>query len=189
MNRYSLAAAVIAALVPVGVMTPDAQANVARFNDSLTDQAGEVGIHWVALDNSTASVDKIKVLTRVGEIPSEPDGSPPLQQLYIDTRPANPGPEYRVLTGQDIGLYRVDGWRDAGRYIAATCGGSAHYGGYVGRYPKTGSHYNRIFVSIKRGCIGNPGKVRVAVHTYFHPNRGPQDWARARKSFLPWVSR
>jgi hypothetical protein len=85
--------------------------------------------------------------------------------------------------------YLVQTWRDTGKLIPATCAGSPHNGGYVGRYPKSQGHYNRISVSIKRGCIANPAKVRVAVHTYFHPHRGPQDWARARNTFLPWVRR
>jgi hypothetical protein len=188
MNRGYLAAAVLAIFVPVVVMSP-AAANVERFDDSLTDQGGEVGIRWVQVDNSSASLDKIKVLTRIGEIPSEPACCVPIQALFLDTRPNNPGPEYRVLTGQDIGLYRVDGWHDAGRFIPASCAGSAHYGGYVGAYPETGGHYNRILVAIKRGCVGNPGKIRVAVHAYISGHPQAQDWAKARKTFLPWLRR
>jgi hypothetical protein len=188
MKKLGFTVAASSALLLAGVLSP-ALADVQRFDDSVTDQTGEAGIRWVRVDNSTAALDKVKVVTRVGNMLTGPGDSAPLQQLYIDTKPNDPGPEYRILTGQDIGLYRVDGWRDTGTYIPAQCAGSSHYGGYVGRYPKIQGHYNRIFVAIKRGCIANPAKVRVAVHTYFHPDRGPQDWARARNTFLPWVRR
>lgn len=187
-----LRSAVAAILAGAGLLaagTLPAPADVVRFRDSRHDDPVAVtNIRWVQVDNVGS---RLKVVTRVGTISGGPDGGPPWQALFIDTRRRNPGPEYRVTSAQDFAMHRVNGWRDEGRYVDPTsCGGRR---AIDVRYARSGGRaVNRIVVSFRRQCVRDPQAIRVASHTGVygsHLQRRGQDWAADRRDFLPWVPR
>lgn len=101
--------------------------------------------------------------------------------VFIDTDPADAGPEYVVVggwfEGTDYALLETEGWATS-----------------QWREPVEGSYELRINydtekvrVRISQEAIGSPDAVRVAVRA-----AGPNtrvDWVGAAKSFTPWVAR
>jgi hypothetical protein len=186
----AVAAAVVGLVIAlIGVM-PAAHGDTRTFHDSTTDKPSSMGIRWVKVKNGWRADgtrhNNLKIVTRIGTLPP-PQDSGAWTTLFIDTRPGNAGPEYRVVMVQDTGLYRVNGWRDHGTAVPPGCG-SGRWGVHS-HYGQSGGHYNRLVVSIKRACIAGAGKVRVSVHTTTINRPKHQDWAKARKTFYPWVRR
>lgn len=187
--RRLLVGTVLTLIAIVGAM-PAAHADTRTFNDSTTDQTSYMGIRWVEVQNGWRAGGSwhrnLKIITRLGNFPPVPDFAG-TTYVFIDTRPGNPGPEYRLRMAQDIGLWRVEGWHDHGTSVSWGCG--AGRDGYTFHYGPIGDDTNRVVGSIKRACIGGAGKVRVSVHTTVLNRPKQQDWAKAQQRFYPWVLR
>jgi|RhiMetdeSRZDD1v2_1073273.scaffolds.fasta_scaffold15004_13 hypothetical protein len=184
--KLLLLGTVLAVVTFIAVM-PAAHADTRTFNDSTTDQTSYMGIRWVEVQNGWRAGGSwhrnLKIITRVGNFPPVPDFAG-TTYIFIDTRPENPGPEYRLRMAQDIGLWRVEGWHDHGTSVPWGCGPGRF--GYDFSYPLTD---DRVVAWIKPACIGGAGKVRVSVHTTVLNRPKQQDWAKARNAFYPWVLR
>lgn len=189
MAKRLLVGTVLTLIAFIGAM-PAVQGDTRTFNDSTTDETSYMGIRWVKVQNGWTADgtwhNNLKIVTRVNDIPHPPDFAG-ITSFFIDTKPSNAGPEYRLRVIQDVGLYRVNSWNDHGTAVPWGCGAGRY--GYDAWYGQAGGDYNRVITTIKRACIGHAGKVRVSVHTTVENRPRQQDWAKARTRFYPWVLR
>ena len=103
--------------------------------------------------------------------------------VYLDTDPANPGPEFRndIYPNSEVApLKRVEKFGQQGK--TAACDGLRASADAFG--PK------KVTLTVPRSCVGDPSKVRVSVRGYFDV-KGPNviDWAPGKKKFTGWVRR
>ncbi len=173
----ALAALTAVAALLAGTATA-AYADVRSFHDADDDTTSPADIRSVRVDNSTAHPGRVAVTVRVDGFGPPPPSDPDRLDVFVDTRRADPGPEFRLLAVQDALLYRVEGWADDGSLVSTDCG----YSAVRHRGPA------RWQVVLPRQCLGSPGAVRIAVReTTTHPHR--DDWAAGRHRFLGWVTR
>jgi hypothetical protein len=105
--------------------------------------------------------------------------------VFLDTDPARRGPEFVFMggfyEGADYQLVRTEGWKPVGPAIQASC----HYILKLD-YARDLSH-----ITIGRGCLDKPAKVRVAVRTGGEQPDGTivRDWLHEPRSFTRWVAR
>jgi hypothetical protein len=156
-----------------------AEADVRRFSDPNDTKSG-IDIHRVQVDNASSDRHRVFVAVNIDHFPAKRHTR---LDVFLDTRGSNAGPEYRLTLLKDAALFRVSGWSDHGKYVGKRCGGGTfHRPGYDAfRFAP-----HRFVVAIKRGCIGKPGRLRVAVRTGISGGKA-HDWARAKHVFLPWV--
>ena len=106
--------------------------------------------------------------------------------VFLDTDPADPGPEYAFVGGYFVGtdyqLLEVDGFPNS-------TWGEPVEGSYAMRID-----YDRdqVRMRIDRDALGSPDEVRVAVHVAGSRPDGSntrRDWLGERRSFTEWVAR
>jgi hypothetical protein len=105
--------------------------------------------------------------------------------VFIDTDPADAGPEYVLVggyfVGTDYALLHTDGFADStwGRRVK-------------GSYRMTVDYdRERVRTRISRAAIGSPEQVRVAVRvagTRTDGSSTPRDWLGEPRSFTDWVA-
>lgn len=102
---------------------------------------------------------------------------------WLDTKPRNPGPEYRVwfaANSDGFDVRRVDTWRDRGRSVDC-----ARYGAKADVFSD-----DPIVMWVHRSCLGGPRKVRVGVKVReIQEGTTTVDWAPAKRTFTGWVRR
>jgi hypothetical protein len=167
-------AAMAGVVMALGVASP-AQADVRRFSDARGDTRSSVDILSVRVDNSTADRREVRVRIRHEDLRLGHSIT-----VYLDTRPADPGPEFAIsgAAGSEYILNRTEGWKHMGRMVRPECGYSMRI--------HEGTEATRVIV--RRGCIGKPGKVRVAVRAQRDGTQAV-DWAASRRTFLDFVGR
>lgn len=173
-------ATVSATTLATAVLTAPAHADARTFHDAHGDMAHGADIHRVRVLND--DVVKVRVVHE-NLRPTYRTGSS--VAIYLDTRPRQEGPEFAFLgathSGGDYALLRTDGWR-------------------IGRTaePMRCSYRLRLdyeadvaAVTIGRGCLDRPGKVRVAVKTGGYTTGGDTrvDWLGERRELTAWVAR
>jgi hypothetical protein len=106
--------------------------------------------------------------------------------VYLDTDPADPGPEYvfagGYFVGTDYQLLEVDGFSNS------TWGEPAE-GSYAMRIDYDAEH---VRMRISRETLGSPDEVRVAVRVAGSRPDGSntrRDWLGEPRSFTEWVAR
>lgn len=101
--------------------------------------------------------------------------------VYVDTRPARPGPELVMETAL---------WRGGDRLIGRT-GSSWAVGRRLDCFTALHVDWRRdVAVAIfGRDCLGAAGGARVAVTAYEGSGTYETDWLHARRSFTRWVAR
>jgi hypothetical protein len=160
----------LAALVTV----PAASADTRRFRDVAGDTGLPADLTTVRVSNGPETVD---IAARPGRV-----GLEDLFVYWLDTRPRNAGPEYKVVVApnsDDFGLLRVGAFGKRGRPVA--CEGLR----------ARADHFTPewISTSVPRSCLGNPGKVRVAVKArYTDGETSVVDWAPSKRRFFGWVA-
>ena len=107
--------------------------------------------------------------------------------VYLDTDRSEAGPEFGfagvLFEGGDYGLLRTvgDGWKLQDRAVPMTCSYRLRldYAADVSR------------IRIARGCLDDPGAVRVAVRAGGEQADGDivRDWLDAPRALTPWVAR
>lgn len=157
------------------ITLPPASADIRRF----TDRAGDTGL---PADITTVRVDNgaelVTVRVRPGRVEFDDQFT-----FWLDTRPRNPGPEYRVgvqPNSDAFGMTRVDTFADQGTPVRCD------------ELRATADHFSPgwVSISVPRSCLRNPGKVRVAVRArYTDGATSVVDWAPARRTFFGWVAR
>ncbi|UPK74919.1 hypothetical protein MU582_21200 [Nocardioidaceae bacterium SCSIO 66511] len=171
MRAHRIVASVAAGFLLVGTLGAPVDANVRKFRDKRGDAKGSIDITKVRVDNSTKH--RNKVVVRVKQRGFRSGG---LVEVYLDTKPKRKGPEFRLTgyVGSEYAMRRMKSWKKPGSVVKCP--------GYAMKMVGKG----KTRAVFKRGCIGKPGKVRVAVHT----NRGNRsDWARGVFRWLGWVKR
>lgn len=175
-SRRVRGAAVIAVTLLASLTAlPPAHADTRRFTDPAGDSGLPADVTTVRV-NHTA--DLVEVAVRPGRV-----GFEDYFTFWLDTRPNNVGPEYRVgvrPNSDDLGLSRVGAFGEQGRPV--TCDDLR----------ATADHYapSQVSISVPRSCLGDPGKVRVAVRaSYSDGDARVIDWAPARRTFFGWVAR
>lgn len=103
--------------------------------------------------------------------------------VYLDTDPADPGPEYRndiYPNSEVMPLKRVERFGQQGRTVRCD--------GLRARADAYGPE--EVALIVPRSCVGRPAKVRVSVRGYFDV-KGPnvKDWAPGFHKFTGWVCR
>jgi hypothetical protein len=147
------------------------------FDDEQGNVAASVDIHHVTVVNGSATHHSLKVIVVQRDLQGGDD-----IDVWIDTRPANPGPEYRAeLTANtdSFGLLKVRTWASRGQVVKA---------------PRLIAHSDstvpgdRSVLIIPRRAVGDPGAIRVGVRVQRHTPHGlVRDWAPTWRSFYDWV--
>jgi hypothetical protein len=159
------------------------------FQDGDNPNPHAVDISSVRVENSTVVKHQVIVNIYVNnfEDPQANIGGDILD-LYLDTNPIRKGPEFHVRAYEQISLTRMRSWSEDGLVIPCADSGHGTYDYNVQQM----THPNRYRVWIQRSCLDYPGRVRVAVHLSRHGTAttiATQDWAKARRTWLGWVSR
>jgi hypothetical protein len=169
---WAVAAGVAMGLGAMGV----AQADVARFVDANNDTSSSADIRVVQVDNT--STVRGKVIVRILQDKIRVGDS---VEIFFDTRPRDPGPEFSIggTFGSEYGMNHRERWGAYGPFIPYRCG-----------YRMKGDYTDgRTRVAVPRKCLGNPGKIRVAVRVERGNPPTSRDWARAPRTWLGWVHR
>lgn len=106
-------------------------------------------------------------------------------EVWVDTKPRNPGPERLIVFSAEVEKFsvsRVDRFFNAGApgpkpIGRQTCGNSYRWG------PRT------IDAAIPRACFGYPKRLRVSVQTSAEGFEKRKDWAPGYRQFSRWVGR
>jgi hypothetical protein len=152
-----------------------AYADTRRFTDRAGDTSLPADITTVRVSNGA---ELIKVAIRPGRVEFEDQFT-----FWLDTRPKNAGPEYKVgvlPNSEAFGLLRVGAFNEQGTPVR--CDGLR----------ATADHFTPEWVSISvpRSCLRHPGKVRVAAKArYTDGDTTVVDWAPAKRKFFGWVGR
>jgi hypothetical protein len=163
----------VALVASLSALQP-ANAETRRFRDQAGDTGLSADITTVRVSNGP---DLVEVAIRPGRVEFGDHFT-----FWLDTRPKNPGPEYKVgvLPNSDaFGMTRVGAFGQRGTPVPCD------------DLRATADHFAPAWVSISvpRSCLGDPGKVRVAVKArYVDGDAGIVDWAPARRTFFGWVA-
>jgi hypothetical protein len=179
-TRGSVAGAVAVSVALTLGFSARVDADRQRFSDPPSPRPRAVDISAVTVDNSSRHRDRLIVTTFVDGFHAP--GACCVQDtlyVYIDTRRARPGPEWEVFAGQDVFASHAAGWRPSGTSPAAC----------LNLRVKRLHRPSRWVTSLDRQCMRNPGRVRVAVLVTRNAAVDSRDWAKARRTFLGWVSR
>lgn len=176
--QKSLVGAAVAAFV-LGLAGPAAAAT-SIFEDSSGDVAHPVDLQSVTVVNEK----NVRIVLQHDDLRRSFE-SGASGAVFLDTAPAQKGPEYVFVggyfEGADYALIKTDGWKFGRRAVPPACSYEMHldYAADVTR------------MRISRACLDNPGKVRVAVKVAGEQADGDivRDWLGSRREFTSWVAR
>lgn len=155
-----------------------AYADTTTFADRTGEHGNRADITSVKVANGSGGGHRVAVLASVRSLEVRDYFT-----FWLDTRSSNAGPEYKVVVypnSDGIGLQRVGSFGDGGTTV--TCDGLRARADAFGP--------NEVAISVPRSCLGNPGKVRVAVHGRFvRGGTTYRDWAPKYRIFFGWVAR
>jgi hypothetical protein len=163
---------VLAVAAALSLAAP-AAAQTDAWNDARGDvPRGNIDIHQVLVHNRTGRL--VVRLDTSNLSPRKSGGT----TVYVDTRPAHPGPEYVMSGGTsaetDYYIWRTRGWRATGS-MPLPC-----------RLDMTiDRERDRVRWATGEGCLGRYGKVRVSARA----TRDKSDWSPRFHRFHPWVER
>lgn len=170
-NKRGLAAGVTAltAMLTVGGA---ASADVAVFDDA-GDVTSTVDILRVRVDNGETRPGQIWVRVVQDDMVIGDEVT-----VFLDIRPRDPGPEWKVVgrPAAEWGLMRIERWKSVGKEFPCAAGAM-----------RMNEDTDVTRVILPRKCIdAAPGKVRVAVRVT-RDDPAAVDWAKAARTWLPWV--
>jgi hypothetical protein len=177
--RRTVTTASIAAVTVLGVAGPAMAERIAVSDPADMGGASLSDIRRVVVDHGP---EQLFVKVKFTELKPRSEAGPSSLSIFIDTRPAKKGPEFRLSTGLQRGteyqLVRVKDWKVVGE-------------------PLSCEHHLRLdFVAnvakfrAARTCLGNPDAVRVGVKmTDLYDGSHPVvDWLGEPRSFTTWVT-
>jgi len=180
MRTTLLSAATIAVAALALTQTPAANADGIGVADP-KDLGHGVDLRSVEVEHTSANV--VVTTTHTDLRPSFRTGSS--GAVFLDTDPADPGPEYvfagGYFVGTDYQLLEVDGFSNEKW-------GEPVEGSYRMRIDYDTDH---VRMRISREAIGSPDEVRVAVRVAGSRPDGTntrRDWLGAPRSFTDWVA-
>ena len=172
--RWTAATAAAILIASAGAATADRQ----TFEDQHGNVAASVDIHQVTVVNGSAAHHRVKIVVRQRDLRAGDE-----IDVWIDTRPANPGPEYRAgakANSDALGLLAVRTWSSRGHVVAAPR--------FVARSNAFAPGDRTVFL-IPRGAIGDPGAIRVSARVQRQkPHGWVRDWAPRWHRFYDWVA-
>ena len=180
-KRATLAAAGVALAAFVGTAAP-ALAATSTFQDAKADVAHGVDVESVKVVNEK----NVRIEVQHADlVKSWRSGAS--MTVFLDTDRSEPGPEYAfpsvLFSGGDYGLIptRGDGWGFGRRAVPMTCSYELNL--------DFAEDVSRI--RIARGCLDDPGEVRVAVKAAGTRAGGTivTDWLGGRRQLTEWVTR
>lgn len=164
----------------LGATAVPAHADVRTFRDRRGDTGVAADVTRVRVDHGGAGGSRVVTTARVGDL-SVGD----VITFFVDARARSNGPEYVTRVRPNAAgpvLRRIDGWRGAGSGSVVRCPGLRARADAFGP--------DRVRVSIPRGCMRTPSRVRLAVLARFeYPRRTVVDWAPARRELFGPVRR
>lgn len=173
MLRLAICAATAA--LPLGFAAGPAQAATAEFPDQ--DGGGDTAITKVRVHNGAETLI-IRLRHRVSMLDD---------RFWIDTRPADPGPEYlvgvRANSDYDAPLRIVESFT-SGAGTEQPCPG-------IELHSDNGDDEPVSYVRIPQSCLSSPGKVRVASDSTGPEGEydiAPNDGAYSDSRFTAWVA-
>jgi hypothetical protein len=173
--RWSVGVAITGVLA---VSMGSASAETQTFRDQRGEVSASVDIHRVKVINGSASTHRVKVVVTQRRLKGGDE-----IDVWIDTKRANPGPEYRAgvkANTNALGLLMVRRWGSPGQVVACP------------RFRATSDQFrpgNWTRISIPRRCLADPGAIRVSARVRRHAADGwVRDWAPKRHVFYDWVA-
>jgi hypothetical protein len=147
------------------------------FEDTAGETDASSDITHVVVNNATTD-NRVAVSAEMGNMI---DGD--TATLWLDTRPAVDGPEYKLLIRPEsdgFTLRRVSDFTGNGTTVA--CASM--------RVRLLTGHDVTARWSVPRPCLGYPGAVRASVRgKYYYASTIVTDWAPGYHRFFPWVAR
>ena len=180
MSRPVLRAAAVAgaAVITSVAFSLPASADTRTFQDARGDTGTPADITAVKVANGSGGGHRVAVRAEVGQL-----GIEDFFTFWLDTRPSDAGPEYKVVVypnSDGIQLRRLDDFGEAG--TAVPCDRLRARADAFGP--------DVVSISVPRSCMGNPGRIRVSVRgRYVDDGHQVRDWAPAERSFFGWVNR
>ena len=180
MHRTLLSSATIAVAALALTQTPAANADGIGVSDP-KDLGHGVDLRSVEVEHKTRNV--VVTTTHTDLRPSYRTGSS--GSVFLDTDPADPGPEYALSGGYFLGtdyvLVEVDGFsrKAMGEPVEGSYRMSVDY------------DTEHVRMRISREAIGSPDEVRVAVRVAGSRPDGSNtrtDWLGEPRSFTDWVA-
>ena len=180
-TRATLAAAGLALAALAGTAAP-ALAATSTFQDATGDVAHGVDIESVKVVNEK----NVRIQVQHADlVKSWRSGAG--MTVFLDTDPAQPGPEFAFPTvlyqGGDYGLIptKGDGWSYGRRVVPMTCSYEL----------KLDFAEDVSRIRIARGCLDHPGEVRVAVKAAGTKPQGDivTDWLGGRRHLTDAVAK
>jgi hypothetical protein len=180
MRRTLLSAAAVAVATLALTQTPAANADGIGVSDP-KDLGHGVDLRSVEVEHKAANI--VVTTTHTDLRPSYRTGSS--GSVFLDTDPADPGPEYvfagGYFEGTDYQLLETDGF-------ANKTWGQPVEGSYRMRVDYDD---DQVRMRISRAALGSPDEVRVAVRVAGTRPDGRStrtDWLGAPRSFTDWVA-
>jgi hypothetical protein len=180
MRRTLLSAATVAVATLALTQTQPAYADGIGVSDP-ADLGHGVDLRSVEVEHKRANI--VVTTTHTNLRPSFRTGSS--GAVFLDTDPADPGPEYvfagGYFVGTDYQLLEVEGF-------ATKTWGEPVEGSYRMRIDYDTEH---VRMRMSREALGSPEEVRVAVRvagTRTDGSNTATDWLGAPRSFTDWVS-
>ncbi len=181
-TKRTIAAVVGLAVVAIGGLAGPATAATGTFEDARGDVA-----HGADLESVTVVNEKnVRVVVQHEDLVRSYKSNASMN-VYLDTDPAKPGPEFvfagGLFEGTDYGLLpTVDGgWKHKRRAVPLRCSyeSTIDYAADVTR------------IRMSRGCLDHPGQIRVAVKAAGERPDGTivTDWLTGPRAMTAWVSK
>jgi hypothetical protein len=175
-RRWAAAGLATAAIVASAAAPAVAQSRT--FHDARGDVTASVDIQRVRVVNGSATKHAVRIFVTQRDLrPGD------RTTVWLDTKPRNRGPEYRAdgkANTNDLGLVRVNTWKDPGKVVKAPRFVMHSDGNAPG---------DRTRFFIPRHAIGDPGAIRVSARAQRHGPQGVvRDWAPSAHTFYGWVS-
>lgn len=172
--------AAVAALLAVVLSSAPAAADSQTFQDARGEAKASIDIHSVRVVNGQPGDRRIRFAVWQRRLLAGDH-----VDVWVDTRSAHPGPEYRVggiANSDGFGIVRVRTWEGRRHVHVVKCPRLRLIGGQEDPGDLT------RFV-IPRRCLGSPGAIRVSVRTLRHTTSGNvHDWAPRRHRFYASVA-
>lgn len=174
-----------AALAGVAVLTLGLAGPAHAQSTAQTDPADVGGASLTDIRKVTLNHGTEQVITKVRftDLQETSEAGPSGMTIYLDTKPARKGPEFRLYTGLQSGtdyqLVKVQGWSGQGALLS--CDHSLRLGWST----------DVATFRVARSCLGNPAKVRVGVKMVdlYDGSHPVTDWLGNPRSFTDWVAK
>ena len=178
-RRITLTAtlATVGTLAAVALAAP-ASAETANVFDG-PDASGSLG------DILTVKIKhldrRVVVTTNVADLRRQSEAGPSGLNIWFDTNPGRPGPEYVFGTGLQAGtdyfLSRARNWRAVGEPTSCSHNATFDWAG------------DKVVLSVARRCLGRPAQIRVAerMRDDFDASHPIVDWMKGTRKFSRWV--